>query len=186
MTRIPLNRMLVLILLLSSCSPMSKTVSDDEMGWNGSFERITDGKPVHWNVYTSATAKSGDFDMTVDSTQAYNGTRSIFFTVRECSDRGGRFSPGLFSECAVDANSVYTVQFSVKNSGTLFSVLSGGIMAKEGHMVTLIRSKEIIDGWKQFRYDVPVPDGCNRLRFEASILSPGKFWIDNVIIEKKP
>ena len=49
-------------------------------------------------------------------------------------------------------------------------------------MKTLVETGDQIDQWRQFEFEIDVPNEM-WLRLQLNILKPGTFWIDDVRIE---
>jgi hypothetical protein len=172
------------IVLLSGCSPMSELIRDETAGMNGSFEATKSGLPVNWLLYTPKTVKNSDFDLIIDSIVYKDGKQSLRFLVRSCSTIGGWHSPGFCKEFEAIPGASYVISFWVKNAGTLFSVIIGGVSVFDGKYDNIIKSSENLESWKYFKYayTMPIGEKFNRIRFELNVLSAGSFWIDDIII----
>jgi hypothetical protein len=166
---------------LAGCSH-SEYEEDLSAGLNGSFEVVKDGLPVNWYFYTADTA-GGDFDVVVDTEVFIHGRQSVKFDVRDCSDKGGRHSPGLFQEYDAVPGETYTVSFLARNDGAHFVAGVRGVNPKSGSPFESISERsDSFTSWQRFEYRFEMPDH-ERLRFEVSILGPGTLWIDDVKIE---
>ncbi len=167
--------------ILAGCSN-SEYHEDATAGLNGSFEVAQEGLPVNWYFYTADTA-GGDFDVVVDTDVFIHGEQSVRFEVRECSDEGGRHSPGLFQEFAAVPGRTYTVSFLARNEGTRFTAGVRGVDPKTGGPFESITDRsDSFSNWQRFEYKFEMPDH-EKLRFEISVLEPGVLWVDNVRID---
>ena len=90
---------------------MSVLKKDPSIGFNGSFEHTHEGLPVNWQIYTSQTVPTGNFDAGADTTLAKDGHSSMLFTVRQCDSTGGWLSPGLASQIPARPGQVYRISF---------------------------------------------------------------------------
>lgn len=187
MLRTPLSQQITFfiyaVLLLGGCQPMSEMKQNPTAGFNGGFEITESNLPVNWILYTEKTVGSGEFNISTDNKIVKSGSQSLNFDVRSCSDKGGRFSPGCAAELNVSPGRKYTLSFWLKNEGTTFTVSAGAIQPTSGLVKTVLKSSYEISEWKQFEYVIEVPADYNKIRFELSVLSAGKLWIDEVRIE---
>lgn len=165
---------------LSCGKPLSESIINPKAGWNGSFEIVKEGLPVNWLVYTQKTIGKGDFDIKVDNNNFKSGKQSLLFMVRECSNKGGRFSPGIAQEIEVQSNKEYRLSFWVRNHSATFSIQLNGVNAFHQNDGPEIKSSEEIQNWRQYEMKYSVPNDMKRLRFSVSLLSPGEFWIDDI------
>lgn len=171
------------VLLFTSCmQPMSESVADKDAGLNGGFESIQNGLPANWLIYTPKTTGMGDFVIEADSATFYEGTKSLKFDIKSCSDKGGRFSPGIACEMKATAGKTYKVSFRAKNKGVWFSAKVSAINATESVNGSSVLSKQDCEDWNSFSCEVAVPAGMNKLRFEINALRPGTLWLDDVEI----
>jgi hypothetical protein len=172
-------------LLVRSCTmQMSETVQDKNAGMNGGFEYVEKGLPVNWLLYTQKTMGKGDFEISLDSRDFKEGLQSLKFTVRECSDQGDRFSPGLAQEFPANPGETYRISFWAKNQGSEFKVNIRGVNARNRDEGLIIQQTETIDTWRLFEYNYRIPENMSKLRFELNVLQPGVFWIDDIRITK--
>ena len=176
---------LALTVLYSGCVQMSEIIYDQTAGMNGGFEVVQEGLPVNWLVYTPNTIPTGEYDLIIDTTRYKDGKQSLHFRVRECSPNGGWSSPGLCQEYYAIPGETYKFSCWILNNGCDFFLQIGGVSAFDGKYDTIIKSNEKIDTWQHFayQYQMPAEDKFNRIRFELNVLSPGRFWIDNIRIE---
>jgi hypothetical protein len=164
--------------LLAGCSS-SEFHEDEAAGLNGSFEVAEEGLPVNWYFYTVDTVSDGDFDVVVDTAVFNHGKQSVRFDVRECSDEGGRHSPGLFQEFDAIPGETYTVSFLARNDGTTFVSGVRGVEPKTGEpFESMVERSESTGNWQRYEYKFVMPDH-EALRFEISVRSPGVLWIDD-------
>jgi len=175
---------LVPIALLIGCSQLSESYNDKSAGMNGSFEIVRSGLPVNWNLNTPNTVQDGVFKVIVDSTDAKDGKRSLEFQVDQCSSEGGYLSPGFNQEFKVESGNDYRISFWVKNIGSEFIVRVGGVTAFTGTYSTVVRSQDTIPAWHHIVYTYSVPSKYSKIRFDLNVLQPGRFWIDDIKIEK--
>jgi len=171
--------------LLGGSTQMSEEIYDKTVGMNGSFEVTESGLPVNWLIYTPETIPTGDYELIIDTTDYKDGKQSLKFLVRECSPTGGWHSPGFFQEYEAIPGELYRVSFWVKNEGSEFRVVIGGVSTFDGKYETIVQSKQKIDTWKHFEYNykMPLEKKFDRIRFKMNILNPGSFWIDDIKIE---
>jgi hypothetical protein len=171
---------LIASLVAAGCS-YSEYHEDLTAGLNGSFEVVQDGLPVNWYFYTEDTA-GGDFDVVVDTDVFVHGEQSVRFDIRDCSDEGGRHSPGLFQEFDAVPGKSYTVSFLARNDGTRFRAGVRGVDPKTGGPFESITDRsDSFSNWQRFEYKFEMPDH-DKLRFEISVLGPGVLWIDDIRI----
>lgn len=177
--------LLCLILLTTSCThPMSESVMRPEAGWNGSFEIVEHNLPVNWLVNTQKTTGAGDFEILIDSNNVKSGKQSLHFSVRNCSDKGGRFSPGIAQEISLNSGEQYLISFWIKNQGSTFSIEVDGVDAFNQKKGPQIKSSGSFDNWKLYEMTYTIPTDMKRLRFSVSILNPGEFWIDDISVHQ--
>lgn len=173
---------LAAILAISCSKQMSETVSDEEIGYNGGFEQIENNIPVNWLVYTPETTGSGDFDISADTQNRKEGKQSLKFDVRSCSDKGGRFSPGVSQERRVDAGDNFKISFWTKNQGAAYLIRIHAVSATKQAGGIELKSEESSNDWVYHEYQYTIPEKMNKLRFECNVLVPGTFWLDDVSI----
>lgn len=162
--------------------PMSESIENKAIGLNGSFEHTQDNLPVNWLVNTVKTTGEGDFIISVDSTNAKEGKQSLHFEVRKCSEKGGRFSPGIAQEIPAQAGQSYKVSFWVKNQASTFSVTLNGVNALEQQEGASIKCADTINEWKRYEMSYTMRAPMKQLRLTLAVLSPGSFWIDDIRI----
>jgi len=172
----------LLTTLMMSCNfkPMSEVKSNPEAGFNGSFEDTVDGLPANWYIYTPENLTESEFQILTGSEGATDGQQALQFDVTSCSGKSGRFSPGFFTEIAIKEPGIYTVTFSVKNEEANCVLTTGGVSAKKGH------TKEFLiapGSQRQFSADAVVKEDDTSLRIEFNVLSPGKVFVDNIIVK---
>lgn len=176
---------LCLILQALSCKhPMSESVMRPEAGWNGSFEIVEQNLPVNWLVNTPKTTGEGDFEILTDSINFKSGKQSLHFLVHNCSNKGGRFSPGIAQEIPLNSGEQYRISFWVKNQDCTFSIEVNGVDAFNQNKGPQVKSAEKFQDWKFYEMNYTLPKDMKRLRFSVSILNPGEFWIDDISISK--
>jgi hypothetical protein len=173
----------LLMLALVGCSRMSEQIHAPEAGWNGGFEQSERGLPVQWIVYSPDTIPTGSYELLFDTTERREGEQSLEFVVAECSATGGWQSPGIAQEVPADPGT-HALRFWIRSDGCDWTVSFGGVTAKQGEFVTVDSSEVDAADWREVerRYTLRAPD--ERLRFELSIRSPGRLWIDDVRIER--
>jgi hypothetical protein len=173
-----------LMVFLISCANRSEKVYDKSSGMNGGFEIVNSGLPVNWLVYTSSTVPDGDFDIILDNKDYKDGSQSLKFLIRNCSNVGGWYSPGIASEYHSTPGSTYNITFWIKNFECKFVIKAGGATAFDSKMETIIKTNRKIDTWEkiEYQYEMPSDENYDRFRFELSILSKGSFWIDDINI----
>ncbi len=177
----------LLSILLTACVPMSEFEADDKAGLNGSFEQSKNCLPVNWLIYSPKTVKYSDFRVYLDTVDFKEGSRSLCFDVKACSNMGDRLSPGLSYEGAMNKTSKYTISFWAKSSSCRWQAKVGAVNAHDGVYQTLIDTTVSINKWRfyNFEYQVPKNESQNRIRFTVNILSAGIFKIDQVEIKPK-
>lgn len=177
---------LVSIICLSNTgyAQMSETETDKSVGFNGGFEFSKNSKPVNWLLYTAKTTKTGDFDIVLDAKDYKSGTQSLYFNIRECSNIGGRYSPGIAQEIEAKPGDKYKISYWVKNINSEFVVKINGVSAFKKDTGPINRSSQTYHEWTQFEHEYTIANKMNRLRIELNILKPGKFWIDEITIDK--
>lgn len=170
--------------LVSCTNHFSESYVDRSVGFNGSFEHVKKGLPVNWMLYTQETAQEGEFDIEIDSSLAIEGSQSLKFTVKECSAKGGRYSPGIAQEVAVIPGEKFKVSFYLRNENCEFIAKVNAVSAFGKEDGPQLHSSKDISDWKKHEYTYQIPDGMKRLRFELNVLSAGNLWVDDVRIEK--
>lgn len=161
---------------------MSEFIENPAAGHNGGFEDHVDGMPTQWQLYTPATVPNSDFDLILDESEANEGRYSLHFNIRTCKRSGGWGSPGLAKEWFQPAGSRFRLRFQVKAIDCEWNARVGGVAPKEGEWQPL--NVASADGdWQGYQFDLQQPPQFSTARFELSILSPGKFWIDGFQVE---
>jgi len=166
-----------------ACTGMSESIKLNSVNLNGGFEQVESGIPVDWLIYSPSTIPSGDYELILDRSEFKEGEQSLHFLVRDCSPTGGWHSPGISQERQAIPGETYKVSFWIKNEGCDYVVSAGGVAAKTGQVETIDSSKQTASSWKHVEQTVTIPEKYDRLRFELSIRSPGRLWIDDVKIE---
>jgi hypothetical protein len=161
---------------------MSETVRLKSAGMNGGFEHVRSELPVNWLVYSPTTIPTGNYQLTVDGDDFKEGRQSLRFLVHECSTTGGWHSPGIAQQFSATPGD-YLVSFWVKNGGCNYVVSAGGVSAKTAKYKTVDSSKSGVKSWRHVKYPITISEPHKEIRFELSIRSPGKLWIDDVKIE---
>jgi hypothetical protein len=170
---------------LTACSmQMSESVYDKNAGFNGSFEQVKDGLPVNWLFYTEQTTGSGSFTISTDQHEVKDGKQSLRFSIVKCSDKGGRYSPGLSKEIPVNAGEHYKISFWVKNEGTDFYAKVNAINATEQAEGKTFHSNDNDKEWQLYECDYTIPVSMNKLRIEMNMMKPGTCWVDDIKMEK--
>ncbi|MDI9320245.1 MAG: carbohydrate binding domain-containing protein [Phycisphaerales bacterium] len=162
------------------CYPMSESIENKEIGFNGSFELTKNNLPLNWLVNTVKTTGDGDFSILVDDANAKEGKQSLHFSVLKCSEKGGRFSPGIAQEIPAQAGQSYKLSFWVKNQASTFSITINGVNALEQQEGASIKSADTINEWKMYEMSYTMDTPMKRLRLIVAVLSPGNFWIDDI------
>ena len=177
----------IILFIFSGCKPLEGYYKDKTVGTNGSFEYSKNGLPVNWILYTQKRTEIGDYDILIDTTEFKDGKQSLKFAVRECSNRGGRFSLGFIKEYfETKTGGTYKVSFWIKNNGSEFSFRISAVSdpAYKGPIKPMeLKSKETIDKWRLYEYNFTLPPKT-WLMFDMNILQPGTFWIDDIKVEK--
>lgn len=170
--------------LAAGCRRLSEEVRDPSVGRNGGFEHARGGLPVNWLVYSPRTVPGASFTLALDEDEHPEGERSLFFDVASCSSDGGWRSPGIAQEVPAEPGATYRVRFRVRSEGCAWSVRTGAVSAKRGALET-VEGTELADGaWHEVSRELTIPPGLERLRFELSVLSPGRLWVDDVRVER--
>lgn len=172
-------------LFIVRCMPkMSESIEDHAIGLNGGFEHIKNTLPINWLVYSNKIINNSDFKIMYDTSDFKEGKQSLKFEVKNCSNKGGRFSPGIAQEIKVVPMNEYVISFWVKNNESNFLINISSVNATEKFDGPKLASSESTEGWQKHEYRYTIPKEMNHLRIEVSILEPGTFWIDDVKIEK--
>lgn len=170
-----------LVVLLFSCmKEMSESVRDESAGLNGGFEKTKNNLPLNWLVYTQNTTGHGDFSILIDSINAAEGKRCLHFAVKDCSDKGGRFSPGISTEIKAQAGNTYKITCKIKNRDAAFCIRLSGVNAFEASVGPELRSSASIPEWRDIELKYTLAKDMEKLRLEVNVLSAGDFWIDDV------
>ena len=176
---------LVGCLTLSSCLvKMSECESDTEVGTNGGFEKVKNTLPINWMVNTSRTTGEGEFTWEFDSSDLKEGVQSYKCTVITCSDKGGRFSPGIAQEFKAKAGDTFRIKCWIKQQNCSYRINISGVSATESSAGPFLQTEKGNNDWKEFQYEYTLPAGRNTLRVEFTLLSPGTWWIDGFTLEK--
>lgn len=171
--------------LATSPRAFSEQYTDKKAGDNGSFEVSKNGLPANWLVYTQRTAGSGSFSVATDNTVAHTGKQSVKMAVTQCSDKGGRSSPGIAKEYEV-APGNYEITYWTKNSGTKYRLQVSGVTATtSANGPTDIANPGNTD-WTKHTLKYQLPANMKRLRVELNVLSAGTLWVDDVQVTKAP
>jgi hypothetical protein len=181
-----LSYMLLTIgLVVVGChQPMSETVKGDTTTYNGGFEQVKDNKPVNWLLYTPATTRNGDFDITVDTTDHVEGRRSLRIAVRQCGDKGGRLSPGISQEIAATQGASYEVSYQLKNTGARYRIHITGVDAWNSDTGVTITNADTLQQWTSYKHSYTLPTHMKRLRIEVNVLSAGVLCIDDIVVKE--
>ncbi len=172
-------------LMLSSCmKEMSESIHDESAGLNGGFEKIKNNLPLNWLVYTQNTTGSGNFNILIDSTSAAEGKHCLHFAIKDCSNKGGRFSPGISTEIKAKTGNTYRITCKIKNRDSAFCLRVSGVNAFESSSGPELRSAESIPGWREIQLEYTLAKNMEKLRLEVNVLSAGDFWMDEVSIEE--
>jgi len=175
-----------LSLIGSGQAQLSEIEKDQKVGFNGSFEISKNAKPVNWLLYTNKTTKSGDFDVELVSSEYVMGKQSLFFDVRECSNIGGRHSPGIAKEIKAQPGETYKISYWVKNTEADFIVKVSGVNAFKKDEGPINNINQTNSNWTKYEHIYTIANNMNRIRFEMNVMTPGKLWIDDVKIVKQP
>lgn len=171
-------------LAASACAPMSEQVKDSSLGRNGGFEHVRAGLPVNWIVFSPATIPTGSYDLAFDRSDFREGAQSLCFDVRACSPVGGWRSPGLCQELPAEPAASYAIRFWIRSEGCAWAARVGDIDAKSSRYEDIDASAVPQGGWQRVERRFTMPKDRERLRFELSIRSPGRLWLDDVCIER--
>jgi len=181
---------LALVLVLSfsavafSFRKMSESIRKPSVDMNGGFEHTKSDLPVNWIVYSPSSIPTGKYDLMFDTDDFKEGKQSLKFLVHKCSDKGGRYSPGITQEYPAQPVESYLVSYWIKNDGCRYAVIAGGVDAKTSHYETIDSSSGRTQAWRFVKHKIRLPRKYKRVRFELSIRSPGTLWIDDVKIEQ--
>lgn len=166
--------------LQTSCgAQMSEYAYKASAGINGGFETSKNNQPVNWYLYTPRTVKNGNFTLGMEVLDVAEGKQSLVFKVKECSAKGGRFSPGFCNEFDVVPGSTYRIRFKVKNEGATVSIHINAVSATKGGEVKRALIADTNGAWQEVSYEYTVPDNFARIRFELNILSAGTVKVDD-------
>ena len=171
--------------MLSSCLvKMSECETDPELGTNGGFEKVKNNLPINWMVNTSRTTSEGSFTWGFDTSEVKEGVQSYKCTVLSCSDKGGRFSPGIAQEFKAKAGDTYRIKCWIKQKNCSYRINISGVSATESSAGPFLQTVEATSDWKELQYEYTLPSGRKALRVEFTVLSPGTWWIDGFTIQK--
>jgi hypothetical protein len=165
----------------------STIIEEQAAGFNGSFEIAKEGLPVNWYVY-KPTIDTTQTKLVYDTIAPHQGNQSLKFSVSKCSSVGGWHSPGIFQETAVEPGKTYMVSFWIKNDGCKNIIRMDCFKSgteNPDHPKKWISCNNSIPDWQKFEYEFTFNNDLNQFRFELNILSPGTFWIDDILIVKK-
>lgn len=173
-------------LVFASCLvTMSETETDTAAGLNGGFETVKNGKPVNWMLNTNATTGEGDFTWSLDTNDVKEGNQSLFCEVKACSDKGGRFSPGIAQEIPAKEGDEFTVSFWMKVEEGRFMVNLFPVSATEQSKGVVLTQHDVTSTeWVHYTYTLKIPSNRNALRMEFTLLSKGRYHLDGVQIQK--
>lgn len=177
---------ILFILSIAISCKMSEHIVDDKAGFNGSFESEKNGVPINWITYTSKTAKYANFRLYFDTKEAKDGKQCLRFDVKNCSDKGGRLSPGIAQEILVKEGETYRLTYWVKNKESNFRVVAKAVNANNEQFCYSLTSGETINEWTEKTAICAIGKSMTKLRIEVNILSPGAFWIDDIKVERLP
>jgi hypothetical protein len=169
--------------IVTACTQLSETEKDKSAGLNGGFEKVKNNLPANWLVYTPQTTRAGNFHYLFDNKTFKEGKQSLCIHVESCSEKGGRFSPGIAQEIPVKEGEKYRVSYWVKNTGTTFRITVAGVSAFERGKETEERSSKTFE-WRQEAIEYTIPKGMSQMRIEVSVIKPGTFWIDGLELQK--
>jgi hypothetical protein len=169
---------------MSCIKPMSESEVDQSIGMNGSFEYTKNCLPINWLVYTSKTTPSGTFTIQADTTIKKEGKQSLHFVVKECSVKGGWYSPGIAQEIAVHEGEKYLIQAWIKNKQSTMVLKVNAVDAKHEAEVTETFLSENYNEWHLVEMRYTIPENMKRLRLELNVLKPGECWVDEIRITK--
>lgn len=175
---------LSLLALSVGCFNTSRIDRNVGVDHNGGFEMGRAGRPVNWNVYHKAL-KKGRVELSYDTEDFREGTRSLKFTVNSCSGNGGWESPGLFQEVDVQPNSAYRVSYWLKNSQCAFNVNVNPVSEASPRQGTRVLSQDGLGGeWAEYSTICLTRAEDTKIRFELNITGPGLLWLDNVDVQE--
>jgi hypothetical protein len=183
--RVVAAALLVALMTLPRCAPLSTSVSDPAVGLNGGFEHVQDGLPVNWIVYAPETIPTGQYDLAFDASVRREGRQSLRFDVASCSDAGGWRSPGIATEVPAVRGATYRVTLWVRTDGGVVVVRAGTVAAKTGRTTVIDAGEGGPTGaWRRVEHIVTVPAEHERIRLEIGIRAPGRVWVDDVRVER--
>jgi len=165
---------------LGCLHPMSESEIDQSKGLNGSFESFKNGLPINWLVYTSQSTSTGQFKIEADTMNKKEGHQSLYFQVKNCSNRGGHYSPVIAQEIDVKAGKTYHIQCWVKQFHSNCRLTLSSVDVKHASSIQTIECTNQNNDWNLIEVDYQIPQNMNRLRFEFNVLSPGECWIDDI------
>ncbi|MCK6610423.1 MAG: hypothetical protein L6Q78_05215 [Bacteroidia bacterium] len=180
-----LNGLLFLIsasLFTMSCSNrFSECHPNGTNSMNGGFEESVDGYPANWLLYTNKAAASGDFTLTLNSSDRVEGKQALEFSINTCSNKGGYLSPGFTNEFDAKPGRSYLISFYTKSSPeTKWIFKLSGVTAKKGFGEKVISSPAASSNWEKHELKFTQPENAKRIRMELNVLSTGKFLIDGI------
>lgn len=164
--------------------PMSKSEQDKSIGINGGFEYSRNNTPINWMLYMQTTCPSGKFEINISTTEAHEGKQSLNFIVQECSNKGGRFSPGIAQEIEAEANHIYRIKFWLKNEGSKICLTAKAVDAKHQSNAVSLTISDTIKDWRAYELKCAIPQDMHRLSLELSVLQAGKVWVDDISVEQ--
>lgn len=174
---------LAIAAMACSQNTFSEQYTDKTAGDNSGFETSKNGLPANWLVYTQKTAGSGRFTIATDNTLPHTGKQSLKIAVTQCSDKGGRFSPGIDKEFELSPGN-YQVTYWTRNNGTRYRVQLSGVTAAGSNNGPTDTPAADTGKWTMHTLQYTMPADMQRLRFELNVLSPGTLWIDDVQVVK--
>lgn len=171
------------LLGLGACRPLSEKVDGPSAGGNLGFEEVRDGMPLDWNVYSPATIPTGSYALGFDREDFREGEQSLRFDVEACSPDGGWRSPGVFQELSAEPGRSYAIDFWIRSEGCAWTVTYGGVAAMTAEPERLSSTELPGEGWHHVERVHALSPDYERIRFELSVRTPGRLWIDGVRIE---
>lgn len=175
-----------LIFTTACMAQMSESVMDSNAGLNGGFEVFQKQLPVNWLVYTQKTVKEGKFTISSDTNVYFEGKKSLHFNVENCSNKGGRFSPGIAQEIPVNVGESYEISARIKSNASAFVIKSSAVNAFNHSAETILQKNEAKEEWTLYKATLKIPEKMERLRVELTVLSGGELWVDGIQINKLP
>lgn len=170
--------------LLLSCQANELSKSDSEAGLNGGFETTDAGYPVNWSFFPNP--ESGDLaQISLDTTQAWEGEQSLQFTVEQSEQTVGFRSRRV----PVQPGKTYTISFAVQNDGCALKVrriVQDGTGKDNKRSEIIVETSAQSNDWEIFEETLVVSDGEASVVLLFLVDGPCTLWADDVRVEEVP